>query len=59
MTFTETHQSRNAAAADGFVDRDDRAVFMTDELTSDVRVSGTSSVRLRAQVDGEDASFSA
>ncbi|MTV23968.1 hypothetical protein FTX61_00820 [Nitriliruptoraceae bacterium ZYF776] len=60
VTFTETHQQRDAAAVDGDTEvRSDRVAFLTDELPVDVRVSGTSEVTLQVEVDGTNASFSA
>jgi X-Pro dipeptidyl-peptidase len=59
QTFRETRQSRDNAAINGFTQRDDRLVFMTEELRRPLRVSGAPEVSLRASIDGSNASFSA
>jgi X-Pro dipeptidyl-peptidase len=59
QVFRETRQSATAAVVNGFADRGDRLVFMTDELTAPVRVSGTSTVSLRISVDDPSAILSA
>jgi X-Pro dipeptidyl-peptidase len=58
--FTETRQLPAAAVADGFARREDRLVFLTEELTTPVRLSGTAStVSLLASIDGPDATLTA
>jgi X-Pro dipeptidyl-peptidase len=61
QTFVTTTASTSAhnLAADGFAESDQRLVFMTDELTEPVRLSGESTISLRASIDGEDATLSA
>ena len=59
QTFLETRQSRTSAAEDGFDERSDRLVFMTDELTESVRVSGTPSLSLRGRFAGTSGVLSA
>jgi X-Pro dipeptidyl-peptidase len=59
QTFTETRQSRNSAAQNGFDVRSDRLVFMTDELSEPVRVSGTPDLRLRGRFAGTSGMLSA
>ena len=59
MTFTELRRSHDSAAQNPFDEQDTRLVFMTDELTEAVRVSGTPKVSLRATIDGSNAHLGA
>lgn len=59
MTFREVRQSPANAANNGLAARTDRAVFLSEELSRSVRVSGTSSVSLNVEVQDPSAILSA
>ncbi|NEE00220.1 CocE/NonD family hydrolase [Phytoactinopolyspora halotolerans] len=59
QSFVETRRPVNSVVQDGFAADERRLVFMTDELTEPVRISGSTSVSLRVTVDGADAGLSA
>jgi X-Pro dipeptidyl-peptidase len=59
QSFTESRRALNTVVQNGFNDDGNRLVFMTDELTEPVRISGETKVSLRAAIDGLDAGLSA
>nr|WP_246210939.1 CocE/NonD family hydrolase [Phytoactinopolyspora alkaliphila] len=59
QSFTESRRALNTVVQNGFSDDSRRLVFMTDELTEPVRISGETKMSLRATIDGLDAGLSA
>jgi X-Pro dipeptidyl-peptidase len=59
QTFEPARRSITSNTSDGFDADDERLVFMTDELSEDVRISGETTISLRATSAEEEATFSA
>ena len=60
VTITQTAaQSSDSVIANPTTPRSDRAVFLSDELSSQIRESGTATVTLRVKVDQPTAGFQA
>jgi X-Pro dipeptidyl-peptidase len=59
QTFEPTRRNITSNTSDGFEADDERLVFMTDELSEDVRISGETTISLRATSAEEEATFSA
>jgi len=59
VTFRETRQSPANASNDGLTARDDRAVFLTDELRRPLRVSGSTTVSVKVTPESTSGILSA
>ena len=60
VTFTQTQQqSDDSVVSNPTTPRGDRAVFLSDELSDDLRESGTAEVKLRVKVNRSAAGFQA
>ena len=60
VTFTQSEaQSSDSVVTDPTTPRDDRAVFLSDDLSSEIRESGTATISLRVKVNREAAGFQA
>lgn len=59
QSFDWARHNYDTVAADGFEADDQRLVFMTDELTEPVRISGETTVSLRATSAQQEATFAA
>ena len=59
QTFEPTRRNITTNTSDGFGEDDERLVFMTDELSEAVRISGETTISLRATSAQEEATFSA
>lgn len=60
VTFTQSQkESDDSVVSDPTTPRGDRAVFLSDELSDDLRESGTAEVKLRVRVNRDAAGFHA
>ena len=57
--FREIRRNLNVLARDPFLSRDDRLVFLTPALSEPLHVSGETTVTVEANIDGQNATFSA